>query len=280
LKAQTARAQTGGARPIKVPLFAFLALACLALPALNCLAQAAPDDPVTLLRRQIGLDNAAPNQTNPQGLRIQFQKVESAHLADAHAVRYRLLVPGAPESETYTLAVWRIGTQVAYTPGQIYTNARGLLMWHLPKRKQQDKDSLSSADEVEVELKAARGEPVRYMLANADGKLFIPGTIVPYPLESRQGNCRLEARLGMPDGQGLLVYIDGLAPGAAVPLESESQGEKHAPAVTADAKGHAVALVDPTIAGTNAGVVKISVATKGCSVSVEVPWGEGSYHPM
>jgi len=82
----------------------------------------------------IGLDNAAPNQTNPQGLRIQFQKVESAHLADAHAVRYRLLVPGAPESETYTLAVWRIGTQVAYTPGQIYTNARGLLMWHLPKR--------------------------------------------------------------------------------------------------------------------------------------------------
>ena len=280
MKAQTARAQAGEARPIKAPLFACLALVCLALPALNCVAQTAPDDPVTLLRRQIGLDNAAPNAANPQGLRIQFQKVDKTHPADAQAVRYRLLVPGVPQNQTYTLAVWRIGTQVVYTPGEVFANAKGLLMWHQPKPKQQDKDSLGGADEIEVDLKAARGEPVRYMLASADGKLFIPGTVVPYPLESRQSNCRLEARLGMPDAQGLLVYIDGLAPGTAVPLESESQGEKHAPAVTADAKGHAVALVDPTVAGTNAGVVKISVNTKGCSVSVEVPWGEGSYRPL
>jgi hypothetical protein len=265
---------------MKAPLFACLALACLTLPALHSLAQTAPDDTVTMLRRQIGLDDAAPNQANPQGLHIQFQKIENAHPTDPHVVRYRLLAPGAPESETYTLAVWRIGTQVAYTPGQIYTNAKGLLMWHSPKPKQQSKDSLSSADEVEVELKAARGEPVRYMLANVDGKLFIPGTIVPYPLVSRQGNCGLEARLGMPLGQGLLVYVDGLPPGASVPLESESQGEKHSPVVTADAKGHAVALVDPTVVGTNAGVVKISVTTTGCSVSVEVPWGEGSYRPL
>jgi hypothetical protein len=280
LKAKTARAQAGGARLIKVPRTAFLAFACLALASLNCLSQTTPGDPVTLLRRQIGLDNAAPNPTNPQGLRIQFQKVEKAHPTDAQAVRYRLLVPGLPQDQTYTLAVWRIGTQVAYAPGQVFANAKGLLMWHQPKPKQQDKDSLGGADEIEVDLKAARGEPIRYMLTSADGKLFIPGTIVPYPLESKQGNCRLEARLGMPDGQGLLVYIDGLAPGAAVPLESESQGEKHSPVVTADAKGHAVALVDPTVAGTNAGVVKISVAATGCFMSVEVPWGEGSYRPL
>jgi hypothetical protein len=235
---------------------------------------------LTLMQQQLGLDNNALNERNPNGLKIQFQKISEAQEQDGHLVRYRLLVPGAPERQSYVLEVWRIGTEVRLTPQQVYTNAKGLVMWHQPDSHQEDKDSLNAKDEIEVDLKAARGEPIRYMLASPDGKFFVPGTVVPYPAESKSGDCRMEVRLGFPEGEGMLVYLDGLAPGAAVPLQTASGSVTHAPEVIADAHGHAVAIVSPTVPGTNAGVVKISLTTKACSMSLEVPWGDGSYRPM
>jgi hypothetical protein len=269
----------GAKRLIKLLVFAPLALLALIYQAQSS-GQTAQDQALALMQQQIGLDNAAQNEKNPHGLHIQFSKIEEANLPDGHSIRYRLLIPGAPEKQSYILAVWRIGVPVKYTPQQVYTNAKGLVMWHLPLPDQEGKDSLESADEIEVDLKAARGEPIRYMLASPDGKLFFPGTIVPFPIENKDGNCRLEARLGFPEGEALLVYVDGLAPGAAVPLQSVSQGETHTPNVIADERGHAVAIVAPTVASTNIGVVKISMAIRACSVSVEVPWGKGSYRPF
>jgi hypothetical protein len=278
------KAQTAFVSPIQKRLIQLLVFAFLALLARVCYAQSpeqiAEKQAITLLRQQIGLDNAAPNERNPKGLRIQFHKIGDVQLPEGHSVRYRMLIPGAPDKQSYTLAVWRIGVPVQYTPGQVYTNAKGLVMWHSPTPDQEKKDSLEPADEIEVDLKAARGEPIRYMLESPDGKFFFPGTIVPYPIESADGNCRLEARLGFPEGEGLLVYGDGLPPGDIFPLQSVSEGETHAPMETVDARGHAVAIVIPTVEGKNAGVVKISVGIPGCSVSVEVPWGQGSYRPL
>ena len=235
---------------------------------------------ITVMQQQIGLDDAAANERNPNGLRIQFQKISEVQQADGHLVKYRMLVPGVPERQSYVLEVWRIGTEVQNTPQQVYINAKGLLMWHEPRPNQEDKDSLDSKEEIEVELKSARGEPIRYILASPDGKLFIPGTVVPYPAENRNGNCRMETRLGFPEGEGMLVYLDGLASGAAVPLQTDSGSETHSQHAIADAHGHTVAIVAPFVPGNNAGVVKISMTIKACSVSVDMPWGDGSYRPM
>jgi hypothetical protein len=235
---------------------------------------------VALLQQQIGLDTAAPNERNPKGLRTQFQKLGEIDDGDGHSIRYRLLVPGAPEKQSYVLGVWRIGVAVKSTPQQVFTNAKGLVMWHPPTKDQEKVDLLDRADEIEVDLKAARGEPIRYVLASPDGKLFFPGTVVPYPLESKDGKCRMEARLGLPEGEGVLVYVDGLAPNALVPLKTSSEGENHAPMLAADPQGHGAAIVAPEVEGKKAGVVKISLTAPGCSVSVDLPWGVGSYQPM
>ncbi|MGA9670719.1 MAG: hypothetical protein WBQ94_16030 [Terracidiphilus sp.] len=265
-------------------LIVLLASTCIVLMARNGEGQVASTGAqlaaIKLMQQQIGLDNNAPNQMNPNGLRIQFQKISEVQEHDGHLVRYRLLVPGAPEKQSYGLEVWRIGTDVQLTPQPVYTNAKGLLMWHEPTPREEDKDSLSAKEEIEVDLKVARGEPVRYMLASPDGKLFVPGTVVPYPAEIKSGNCRMEVRLGFPEGEGMLVYVDGLASGAAVPLQTVSGTETHAPHVIADTHGHAVAIVSPTVQGINAGVVKISLNIRACSLSLELPWGDGSYHPM
>jgi hypothetical protein len=237
-------------------------------------------DLVTVLQQQIGLDAAAPNERNPKGLRIQFEKLGEVNEGEGHTVRYRLLIPGAPEKQSYVLGVWRIGVAVKSTPQQVYTNAKGLVMWHPPVGDQEKAALLDRDNEIEVDLKAARGEPVRYVLASPDGKYFFPGTVVPYPVGSKDGKCRLEARLGLPEAEGIVVYADGLAPNAVLPLQTDSEGEKHAPMLSADAQGHAAAIVEPEVAGRNAGVVKISLVAPGCSVSVDMPWGAGSYQPL
>jgi hypothetical protein len=235
---------------------------------------------VKLMQEQIGLDNAAENERNPKGLRIQFEKITDLQEGGGRTVRYRLLVPGAPERQSYVLEVWRIGTEVQVTPEQVYVNAKGLVMWHVPRPNQEERDSLDRKDEIEVDLKAARGEPIRYILVSPDGKLLVPGTVVPFPAESKSGNCRMEVRLGFPEGEGMLVYLEGLAPGAAVPLQTVSGLATQSPHVIADEHGRAVAIASPVVPGTNAGVVQISMTIKACSVSLEMPWGDGSYRPM
>ena len=111
-----------------------------------------------LMQQQIGLDTAAPNDRNPKGLRIQFQKLGEVDDGNGHSIRYRLLISGAPEKQSYVLGVWRIGVAVKTTPQPVFTNAKGLVMWHPPAGDQEKADLLDRADEIEVDLKAARGE--------------------------------------------------------------------------------------------------------------------------
>ncbi len=251
----------------------------------SCSAQSAGQNPalspqdevMKLMREQIGLDGGNANAKNPNGLRIQFASVAQLDNPGMHV--YRLLVPGAPEGQEYTLGGWRIGAGIKYAQGHVYVNAVGLVMLHRPTIQQEKELSLGKSDEVEVGVNAARGEPVRYMMASADDKLFYAGTLVPFPIESKDGKCELEVRLGLPEGQTMLVYGNGLPPNAHLQLKTDSEGEERTSMMNTDAQGRAAAIIVPYVAGKDTGVVKMSVAAPGCSVAVEIPWGKGSYHP-
>lgn len=240
--------------------------------------QSAQDQVMKLMREQMGLDGGKANAKNPNGLRIQFTSVAQLDNPGMHV--YRLLVPGAPVGQEYTLGGWRIGAGIKYAQGHVFVNAKGLVMLHKPTLEQENELSLGKADEVEVGLNAARGEPIRYMMASVDDKLFYAGTIVPFPIESKDGKCRLEVRLGLPEGQTMLVYGNGLTPNAHIQLMTSSEGEERTSMLNTDAQGSAVAIIVPYVAGKDAGVVKMSVTAPGCSAAVEIPWGKGSYHPL
>jgi hypothetical protein len=277
------KAQTVFMVPVHAKLIKLLVFTCLASLARMGYAQGsgqnAEEEALAQIQQQIKLDYSEPNAMNPKGLRIHFSRIGDVQLPEGHFIRYRMLVPGAPDKQSYTLAVWKIGAPIKSFGAQVYTNARGLVMPHLPHSDEEDKYSLKKDDEIEMDLRAARGEPIRYLLVTPDEKLFIPGTVVPYPIESKKGNCRLEARLGFPEGQAVLLYGDGLAPGLKFPMLSVSEGKTSTQMVTANQHGHAIAVVSPYVAGKAAGVLKISVDVTGCSASVEIPWGKGSYHP-
>jgi hypothetical protein len=103
---------------------------------------------------------------------------------------------------------------------------------------------------------------------------------VPNPIEKKDGNCRLEARLAIPEAEGVIIYADGLEPGTDVPFQAVSEGESHPGSFHTNAHGHAATVNLPYVKGKSYGVLKVSVAAKGCTVSIEIPWGKGTYKPL
>jgi hypothetical protein len=275
---------------VSIPIRRVQILFCISLGCLTLKSQtpkpapAVSPDVVKMLNAQVGWDDALPGEHNPTGLHMQFEKIDSEAFMKGksvgHFVRYRILVPGAPLEPSYTLTQWKIGGQPRVAYNQVYVNLKGLLMLHRPRPDQQDKDTVDSADELDLSLQTAAGEPVRYALTSTESNLIVPGTVVPNSIEKQDGNCRLEARLAMPDAEGVLIYADGLEPSADVPFQATSAGESHPGSFHTNAKGHAAAVNLPYVKGKNSGILKVSVAAKGCSASVEIPWGKGTYKPL
>jgi hypothetical protein len=258
-------------------------MAMMAIPGISQQDQQLPKVVTDMLTAQVWWDSGAPGKTNPDGLHFKFVRIDEADMNHGHYVRYRVFVPGAPESEKYSLGVWKIGTKVTdlqIIANEVFVNSKGLLMAHKPRPDQEDKDVVESADEIEAALQPARGEPVRLVLSNPKKTLLFTGSIVPYPVEARDANCRLEARLATEEGQAILVYADGLPPSSDVPFNSVSEGESHPGNMHVDGNGHAVTVDLPYVVGKETGLLKESISIKGCSVSVEIPWGKGSYRPL
>lgn len=239
-----------------------------------------PADIKATIERQIGWDDNMPSEVNPKGMQFQFAKIGDLNISQGHFVNYRVYVRGADENKKYSVGIWKVGAEMQILPTDVYVNAKGLLMDHKPRPDQENRDSVEEDDELDLALQAARGEPIRVILATADGKFMVPGTVVPFPIESKDKGCRLEIRLGSPDAETILIYADGLPPNTDVPFQSESAGEVTQAKFSVNANGHAATADLPYVEGKNSGIVKETLTTKDCSVSAEIPWGKGSYHPL
>ena len=239
-----------------------------------------PDKALKAIRQQIAFDDHLPGEKNPAGLHLEFSKIGENNVPQGHVVAYRVYAAGADEKKKYVKAIWRIGSQPQFLPDDVYVNARGLLMANMPRPDQETKDSVDSDNEDDIAIQAALGEPIRFFLATPDGKLAIPGTVVPYPIESEDKGCHLEARLAMPQAAAVVLYVDGLQPNTDIPFQSVAEGESHSGNFHTNASGHGAAIILPGVIGKSSGMLKVTVTTKECIVSVEVPWGNGTNHPM
>ena len=274
-------AQNWAMPPLKYSPFWLRFVIGVSVVTASCASTAQAESQSEMLKRvqqQVGMDDHMPDTANPRGLQIQFKKMDELNLSQGHFIRYRAYVPAAQEGQRYSLAVSKIGAEVHVAYDMVYVNAKGLLMVHKPRPEQENLDTVEDADELDLAVQAARGEPVRFILATNDGKFLIPGTVVPYPIESHDSNCHLEARLGAPDGEAILYYIYGLDPKSKVPFQLSSTGYEGNGTFTANSDGHAVSIDFPEMDGSQPGTSKVTVAVKGCSTSVEISWGKGSYH--
>jgi hypothetical protein len=219
----------------------------------------------------------------PPGSHLRFVKVGETPSDVGHLLRYRIFADAAEQGVPYVLGVWRIGTDLEdlqVLSESAYVNRKGLVMNNPPNPSQQDATELPDGSETVVDVKAATGEPVRFVLRTQDSKTMVAGTLVPFPIEATDKTCRLRALLADPDANSVLLYADGFPPNSVLTVQSSSEGASHNDTMYTDAKGHGSAIDAPHVKGVDGGTVTESIRANGCAVSVSVPWGAGSFHPM
>jgi hypothetical protein len=237
-----------------------------------------PQIVIDMVNAQVQWDTGLRDPTRPH---LEFVKFDEFNRPDGHFTRFRVFAHGVPEGTQYTVALWKIGTPVQnlqVIPSPAYVNRKGLLLTRKPSADQEDIESAGEGLEFDIGIQAANGEPIRFALRSKDSKVIVPGTLIAYPIESSDKGCRLSALLSAPDANIVLLTADGFVPNTDLIVKGDSAGEPKQSKHKTDANGHVQFGELPYVVGKEAGVLADTIETPDCSVSVQVPWGKGSYH--
>jgi hypothetical protein len=230
-----------------------------------------------MLNTQVVWDNGF---NRPSGPRLRFQKVDEVTRPQGHFTRYRIYAQGVQEGVPYILAAWTIDTGVDglhVLSDAVYVNRKGLLLTRKPNPEEEDRDTVAEDAEYDLGVQAANGEPMRLVLKNADNTLLVPGTLVPFPVESKDKNCKLSAMLAEPEGEAILISGEGFPPNSEVIVQGSSAGEPKQSRKAVDAGGHIQFVELPYVQGKDTGMLNETISTKDCTVSVTIPWGNGTF---
>lgn len=239
--------------------------------------KALPDVVVQMLKIQIAWDAG---MISPSKLRLTFQKLPDITNEKGHYFHYRVFAVGAPEGGPYTMQVWKIGTSLdsmTTLDKNVYVNRKGLLFTNRPKPDQRDIDSVDDDSDFDVAVQVSLGEPVRFLLSGKKGKELIPGTLVPAPVEASNNGCKLRALLGSPAGEAILMSGEGFPANADLILKGDSSGEQLTAQQHSDANGEVHWTELPYVIGKDNGILKDTLVSSACTVTVEIPWGPENY---
>jgi hypothetical protein len=101
--------------------------------------------------------------------------------------------------------------------------------------------------------------------------------VIPFPIEASDGPCHLAAVMTGANYIGVLIGVTGLQPGEDLLIDTRSDHEGGQTKGKATDRGTYDSALFPFVKGKRAGKVQFSVAAKSCTITVELPWGEGSY---
>ncbi len=224
------------------------------------------------LLHQLHWDNNSAGNLDRMGYRLRFEKADETQAPEGGVIRYRIFAEGTPEDKVYGLDIWEVGKLTNPTGQDVYVNAQGLIMTRQPRPDEEFASRLPGV-EVIVSPKEISGEPTRYALISRDNGVTAYGTLVPHPVVSQVGGCRLEARVAAPGSAAVLIVADGFEPQTRLPMVLESLGEISNVDVVTDHDGHAVVAGFPFIQGKAQGTLKVSAEGNDCLPSVQLTWG-------
>lgn len=255
---------------------------CLALALHDSNAQDAkqkmPQVVIDMVNAQVQWDAGLRDPKRPH---LEFAKFDEFNRSEGHFTRFRVFARGVPEGAQYTVAIWKIGTSIQnlqMMSSPAYVNRKGLLLTRKPSADQEDIESAGEGLEFDIGIQAANGEPIRFVLRSKDSKVIVPGTLIPYPIEPSDKSCRLSVLLSAPEANIVLVTADGFTPNTDLVVKGDSAGEPKESKHKTDANGRVQFAELPYVVGKEAGVLADTIETPDCSVSVQIPWGKGSYH--
>ena len=118
-----------------------------------------------------------------------------------------------------------------------------------------------------------RGLVIMAALVATDGSAESFASATPFPIEGRDGPCRLWLEVLSPDGMAFSAHGEGFAPGELVRMTSHSDGEQMSLPLNALADGSLpVQLMFPATVGKGYRA-SLQARSSNCSPGVEYEWG-------
>jgi hypothetical protein len=234
-------------------------LIALVTVSLNCFAQAGPSN------------DEWGEKFNTAGVELILKETGRSRVSGKTVVAYSLFASGLPLDAHYTLWTRLLGSdpQVA---AEALLNDEGKVVSQLA-----DPEHGIVEDPIDLKVFGGRGEPKQFGLISKDGKFRAFAQVVPFPIESSDGPCHLSAVMTGRNYYGVFIGITGLQPGEDLVIDTHSDSEGGGRKGKATDQGTYDSALFPFVKGKRSGRVRFNVKANSCNVSVELPWGEGSY---
>lgn len=209
---------------------------------------------------------------NSPGVSAELNEVRR----DSPRIYYEISTSGFPPGLKYTLVQWpanRLAPQQGLTGITLDSSGRAICAGTPGTCKGSGPNS-----PVELQLSPVKSEPVRFALvSDNDQHLRAVINFVPIPNRATANKCSLDEIMLAPLSSLVALQGSGYEPNAEVQFLSESEGEHHDGQVKTDSEGDFFFAMALGVKGKDRGVVKLSVISPGCALSVHVPWGKDSY---
>jgi hypothetical protein len=206
---------------------------------------------------------------NSPGAKLTHKELKRVLVKDRTVVVYNLYATGLPKGEHFIL--WHLIIGGEPQPGaDAYINEDGKVVNVLA-----DPARHIVEDPIDLQVFAAKGEPLRFALISDDGiKVF--DRIIPFPIEVASGACRLSLEEMAPYYSAVLIKVIGLAPNEDLTLDQHSENEGGQTKAKADETGSYSSLVMPFVKSKTSGTASFQVTANSCKVGLSFPWGQGS----
>jgi hypothetical protein len=213
------------------------------------------------------------SKSNSPGVSIKLNEVGRSQ---AHQIYYELTASGFPSNLKYTIATWpanRLKPQAGMTGVTLGPSGIALCAGTPGTCKGDVANS-----PIRLQFSPVKSEPIRISLVSDDEKqlrAFI--SLVPIPNRVTDKKCSLEEAMLAPLSSLVALEGSGFESNADIQMFSESEGEHHDGLVKSDADGNFYFAMGLGVTGKEKGIAKVNVISRGCSLSLAIPWGKDSY---
>ena len=213
---------------------------------------------------------------NSPGVELSLKELGRTRASDRTLVKYGLYATGLPEDKTYTLFQVQLDGSLIKNMEGVGLDGAGRAI--CPGRPGTCRGN-GPNDPIDLIVFAGKSEPKRFaLIAEDDSHLKSFVSVVPFPNEKKDKNCKLESIIGTPNGELMFVQASGFEPNADVDIDSQSYSEKHHEVGRTTSEGSLFSAVLPSVKGKKSGKTTWQVTAKSCSPKLAFQWGEGSYH--
>jgi hypothetical protein len=231
-----------------------------------------------IARKLVGQQHAWDEAAAAGTAKLIFKEKSRKKTEQGTLITYDIFTTGLPADRHYTLMTWPLNRTIAPVRGGITLTPEGRL--ECAGKTPADCTPAKPGDDpiIDIALPFAQGESRRFALISDDQKSKALATVVAFPITGKDAGCSLDALLGTPDADVVLVTGSGFPPNTGVPMSSDSAGEVATGVWKVNAKGELASMILPAVRGKTSGDTTITVKAPTCAPKITFHWGKGSYH--